>query len=195
MHVVNDVRRRLIESTCRDVIEQAVPLKIFSRTTIVAGLVLCNGSIEQFNKHYNEWRHRRARAAIVVTLGPKNDDVHCDDEPHFLDFVRSRQPETIDSTNVSDSELLERHIEVSVIQRQMPRGFVICYADAARALMLCDGNMLDTIAILKRALIALDTGGQIGSQWLLWNVARMYRDRWASLREDWRAPKEVLNAR
>lgn len=91
MHVVDDVRRRLIESTCRDVIEQAVPLNIFSRETIVTGLVLCYGSIEQFNTHYNAWRRQRSTQIIVVTLGPKDDDVHCEDEPLFLDFVRGTE--------------------------------------------------------------------------------------------------------
>jgi len=82
------VRRRLVEATCKEVVEQAWPLRIFSRETIVEGLVMCDGSVERFNILYNAWRKQRAVAAIKVVLGPSEHDVQCDEEPGFLDFIR-----------------------------------------------------------------------------------------------------------
>lgn len=78
MHVVDDVRRRLIESTHRKVIDEAVPLNIFTRDVIVDGLVLCGGSIDEFNTHYNAWRKTQPD---VILRSHKTVE--------FLEFVRS----------------------------------------------------------------------------------------------------------
>jgi len=83
------VRRRLVEVTCREVVEQAWPLRIFSRETIIEGLVLCDASVDQFNGIYNAWRKQRPGKVISVTIG-EGIDVKCDEEPEFLDFVRRR---------------------------------------------------------------------------------------------------------
>lgn len=168
-----------------------MPLRIFSRETIVAGLVLCGGSIEQFNTHYNAWRRKRSKAIIVVMMGP-GDEVRCDEEPQFLDFVKDAPP-SVDE-RVSRCDLLANTADVQLLHRNFLPAYTISPSTAANALCICDGDADRAIAILQRLLPALDTGGEIDAAWLLWNVARLYDDKWASLREDWRAPKEVLHA-
>lgn len=80
MHIVDDVRRRLIESTHRKLIDDAVPLNIFTRDVIVDGLVLCGGSIELFNTHYNAWRKTQPK---FILRSHKTAD--------FLDFVKEKE--------------------------------------------------------------------------------------------------------
>lgn len=79
MTQVDDVRRRLVEVTLARLIREATPLGIFSRETIVEGLVLCDGSVDRFNECYNAWRK----------LNPTLTAPTCRYESDFLDHVRS----------------------------------------------------------------------------------------------------------
>lgn len=186
MHVVDVVRRRLIASTCRDVIEQAVPLKIFSRDTIIDGLVICNGNVDEFNKHYNAWRKLRAHKPIVVTIGADDGDVRSSDEPQFISFITDAHArQTVHVGDTYNSELLERGIEVQLLLREF--GHHIDRATAAKCLFVCDGDWRECIKILHRLVpLDFDTLHVRHPRWLVSNVSRLYRDPWASLREDWR---------
>jgi hypothetical protein len=84
MTQVDAVRRRLIETTLARIIREATPLGIFSRETIVDGLVLCDGSIERFNDCYNAWR--KLNPTLVAPTGLYERD--------FIDYVRG-EPERL----------------------------------------------------------------------------------------------------
>lgn len=183
MHVVDDVRRRLIESTCRELIDQAVPLNIFSRDVIVDGLVLCGGSIDQFNTHYNAWRKTQPK---VILRSHKTTE--------FLDFVRSRvTPSPVDDGCITD-ELMERSADIAYLRSRFTTE-IFTISCAAKCLCACDGDVDKLEEILERVLRTFSDTEAASSLELIWNVERMYKDRLASLREDWRKPAEVLDAR
>jgi hypothetical protein len=77
---VLDVQRRLIESIHGPLIGDAGP---FKRQTVVDALIICDGDISTFNRHYNEWRK-------VV-----GDYAGHDMDATFIHFIRVRRPSAL----------------------------------------------------------------------------------------------------